>query len=266
MSSDIKPSETPLADAPASLTVANVAHREQRLEAMKELVGHLAHSFNNSLAPLSGYVTLLGEEIKSGSPGEQYLKKFDSSIRRTQSLIESLVQATHPEKNFVPKEIDLARALERAVDTWRKNLPPNRKIVVTLAATSCSLFSDEAQWGKVFQQLLSNADQAMPRGGQLSISLSSRQPTAEEAAAFGLAQTNHWRLVFQDTGCGMAAEVLERACDPLFTTRPSTPATGLGLTLIHNVVRLHGGRLTIQSVPDEGTAVTIFLPGLDTGR
>src|SRR5438105_15216585 len=76
---------------------AAVRERNQRLTAMKALVVHLVHALNNSLAPMAGYITLLGEEVKPKSPGEQYLGKFEVALGKAQGLVESLVQATHPE-------------------------------------------------------------------------------------------------------------------------------------------------------------------------
>jgi signal transduction histidine kinase len=83
---------------------------------------------------------------------------------------------------------------------------------------------------------------------------------SEEAAALGLPEGEVYRLIFEDTGCGMDDEVLHRACEPLFTTRPHGPTAGLGLTMVHSVVQLHGGQIAFESPDQDGTRVQIWLP------
>lgn len=234
--------------------------RDQRLHAMKEMVAHLVHGFNNSLAPLAGYLTLLAEEIKPGSLGDQYIKKFENSLKKTQGLIDALVQATHPEKQFVPKPMDMMALLQRTIDAWLKTLPPDAPIAVNLDISPCMLALDEPLWIKTIQHLLSNAQFALSDGGSLTISLHQQTLSELQTAELGISEPEVCCLTFQETGCGMDEEILDRACEPFFTTRPQLRTSGLGLTLVHSVVQLHGGQITLESTPGNGSTVTIWLP------
>jgi signal transduction histidine kinase len=227
---------------------------------MKELVGNLAHSFNNSLAPLTGYVTLLAEEIKPGSSGAQYLSKFEGSVGKAESMIESLVQATHPERTYLPKRTDLSALLQRTTEAWMKSLPASAQVDVQSHVEPCTLCVDEAQWTQVIRHLLRNAQTALADEGTLRLGLHQTTLTAAQAAELGMTDLTVYELVVTDTGGGMSEEVLERACDPLFTTERQAPMAGLGLTLVHSVVQLHGGQLELTSSEGEGTTVRIWIP------
>jgi signal transduction histidine kinase len=239
---------------------ADLRERDERLQALKSLAGRLAHDFNNSLTPLIGYISLLEEQATLPSSNGQYLARMDRSVRRTQDLIKTIMEATYPERHFLPKTTDLTALLVRTTEPWMKALPATAQVAVETDLVQCSLFLDENQWTNVIQQLLRNAQFAMAGGGSLKLSLRLRTITPDHAAALGITDTGVFEFVFEDTGCGMSGEVLARACDPFFTTRSRTATSGLGLTLVHSVVHLHGGQLAIESVEGAGTRVTIWLP------
>ena len=232
--------------------------RDERLQSLDQLVSHLAHDFNNSLVPLTGYVTLLKEEIKPATVSNEYLGKLEACVHKTEALIEVLLESTHPERRYSPRRIDLAALVRRTADSWRRSVSAAKDISIEIDVTACTLWLDEQFWTKVIEHLLSNAHLALGVGGTIKLSLQRRELTSGEAAGLGFADTNTFELACEDTGMGMSDETLKRAFDPLFTTRPG--ATGLGLTLTHGVVRLHGGQLALESVEDLGTRVTIWLP------
>jgi signal transduction histidine kinase len=227
---------------------------------MKDLVGSLAHSVNNSLAPLAGYIALLADEIRPGVPGQQYVGKLEGALHKSETLLVSILQATHPERQFAPKQCDLTALLHRTTEGWLKSLPPGCDITVIWHVAPCSLWLDELQMTRVIQQLLSNAQFAMGLSGMLEISLQSCELTPAEAECLGVAERLMMELRFADTGMGMSNDVLDQACFPLFSTHPHGVVKGLGLTLAHSVVHLHGGQLVLESEPDAGTVVRVWLP------
>lgn len=237
---------------------AALRDRDERLQALKGLVAHLAHDFNNSLVPLMGYATLLKEDL--GGSGSPYLAKLEGCARRSQDLMESLLLATHPERHFSPRQVDFPDLLQRTIEAWLKALPASAQISLETSLAPCVLWIDEGQWSKVIQHLLRNAQGALAEGGRLEITLRPCTLTASQAADLGMSETQVFELSFEDSGCGMPEDVLKRACDPLFTTRPGSPTAGLGLTLVHSVVRLHGGQMDVESAEDAGTVVRIWLP------
>ncbi len=227
---------------------------------MKSLVGELAHSFNNSLAPLAGYAALLGEELRTGTAGAQYVGKLQASLGKAEDFVEAVLAATHPERHFLPRPIDLASLLQQSIDRWMKSLNPSIPIAVETRFVPCTLCLDETQWMHAIRHLLHNAQLALSARGVLRVVLDEVLLTPTVAAELDLHSLAVYRVTVQDNGCGMAPEVLERACEPLYTTRPESRLAGLGLTLVHSVVQLHGGQMEIESAEEAGTTVTVWLP------
>jgi signal transduction histidine kinase len=254
------------AEAPSVLSgkAAALRQRDARLQAMKALVGELAHSFNNALAPIAGYTALLGEDAQPGTRPEQYLSKLQASLRKTGGLIESILEATHPERHFLPKAVDVSALLRRGTEAWKKALPETARVSVEVSVVPCTLWLDEGQWTRAIGHLLQNAELALNEGGTVNVRLAERELASRAAAELDLAQTRVYELKVEDNGCGMSPEVLEHACDPLYTTRPRKPLAGLGLTLVHSVVQLQGGRLELESADEGGTTVTLWLPAADS--
>jgi signal transduction histidine kinase len=238
---------------------AALAARDERLASMRAMVGKMAHDFNNALAPLTGYVALLGEEIQEGTASREYLARIESSMGRAEKLVTDILQATHPERTFYPKLTDFTALLQGVTEVWRNALPPSAQISVQWDVGPCRVFVDEMLWARAIQELLRNAEGAMTRGGTLVISLRQQLLATEEAAVLGVDSADLILLSFQDNGCGMAPDVLQRACDPLFSTE-SRRAAGLGLTLVHSLARLQGGQMALDSEEELGTQIRIWLP------
>jgi two-component system, cell cycle sensor histidine kinase and response regulator CckA len=240
---------------------ADLRNRDDRLQALKTLVAHFTHDFNNSLMPVAGYISLLADEIQAESAGSMYISRLGNCLHKTEEFIQTVLHATHPERHFLPRETNLTALLQRTVEVWMKALPSSAQITVDVDLARCTMWLDEAQWSKVIQHLLRNAQAALEEeGGRVRLALSEQQVTAEQAAMLGVTGTSLVELTVEDTGCGMSEEVLSRAYDPFFTTRSGSATRGLGLTLVHSVVRLHGGQIDLASIENTGTRVRIWLP------
>lgn len=240
---------------------AELRARDERLQALSQFAAHLAHALNNSLAPMTGYVALLGDELGKTPPSHRYLAKLEDSMRKTEDVIRALVQAAHPERQFVARAADLAALVRQTTERWIGTIPERRKIAVTLdLAAPCELTLDENLWTRAISELLRNAELAMARGGTLRIELRKRALSPVESELLGIKTADCCCLVFEDSGCGMTREIAEKAFDPLFTTRHHASTAGLGLFLVHGVVRLHGGQVALTSSPGQGTTVRIWLP------
>ncbi len=234
--------------------------RDERLRSLKELVAHMVHDFNNCLVPLMGYVSLLSDELKPGAPGAQYLAKLETSVKKGESLIQAIVQATHPERYFFPRKTDLSSLVDQTVDGWMKALPGSSTISVDVQLAPCTLWIDERQWSAALLHLLRNAERALAGEGSLWVTLQSLSLTPAQAHALRLAEANAFLLTIEDTGGGMSEDVLKRAFDPLYSGQNQPAGAGLGLTLVHSIVQLHGGQIAVHSEPGVGTAVQIWLP------
>ncbi|MHB8523533.1 MAG: response regulator [Limisphaerales bacterium] len=234
--------------------------REERLESLKLLAGQLAHDFNNFLVPILGYVSLIKEDLGADSPAQQYATALETSARKTENMLDGVLLATRPQRRFRPKLTDFRALVERELDDWTGALPSNARITVTRKLAPCSLVLDEAQWQDAVRQLLRNARFALATGGNLEVALQPHNLTSELAAELGMASTDGFQLVVRDDGFGMAPEVVRRAFEPFFSTRPKNQGLGLGLTIVHSVVRLHGGQVVLESKEDGGTTVNIQIP------
>lgn len=244
----------------APAVCAAVRIRDERLAALKAFAGRLAHDFRNSLVPQLGYATLVKEQTAEDSPALPFVAKLESSTRRLENYLDAILLAVRPERRFAPKPCDFAALVRRVLKAWKESLPEEASIRITVDMDPCELVADESQWAVAIEHLLKNARFSLATGGSLRIGLRARSLTPEQAAEIGLAATPSFQLVVQDDGFGMAESVLQRACEPFFTTRPKGQAAGLGLTLVHSVARLHGGQVVLESAEDAGTTVTLWLP------
>lgn len=234
--------------------------RDERVEALKTVIGKLAHDFNNFLVPQFGYLTLVAEELPAESAAGQYLKTMEGAARTTEAYIESIMLAVRPQRQYAPKEFDLGRLVEETVADWSAELPRETGVRVQAQVSSAPFFGDERHWRKLAEHLLSNARYALATGGRLELELQPREISSEQMQRLGMETCDLYQLRVQDSGFGMAEGVRERAFDPFFTTRALTRGSGLGLTIVHTVTHFHGGQVELESAEDAGTTVTLWVP------
>lgn len=234
--------------------------RDERLDSLKLLAGQLAHDFNNFIAPILGYASLIKEEVVPNSQAMQYAMALDNSARKSERILENVLLAARPQRRFRPQTIDLSALLEKETQSWLGQLPGSAQIDLQIRLSTCQLTADPTQWQNVFHQLLSNSRFALATGGRLDIALERLSLSAERAEALGLNSVDVCKMAFADHGLGMSPAVLDRAFDPFYSTRSKSLGVGLGLTIVHSVTRLHEGQVLLESQENEGTTVTIYLP------
>jgi CheY-like chemotaxis protein len=223
-------------------------------------MGKLVHDFNNFLVPLLGYVGLLKDDLPQGSNGVTYADAMENAFRKTEAYLDVMLLAVRPYRNFQPKPLDFQSLVKNAVAEWKAALPGNAAIEVEEDISACHLTVDESQWIKVLGQLLGNARFALAMGGKVEIRLEPQTLSSEQMLDLNIADPSVFLLTVRDNGFGMSPNVLRRACEPFFTTRSSSTAIGLGLTLVHSISHLHGGQMIIESAEDTGTAVSVWIP------
>ncbi|MDX1952603.1 MAG: response regulator [Verrucomicrobiota bacterium] len=236
--------------------------RDQRLESLKMTVGRLAHDFNNFLVPLLGYVTLIKEELSQSSPATHYANTMEGAARKSEAHLDTILMAVRPQRRFNPKLIAYDELIHTQLAEFRDKLPANSQVLIESKVEPFSSYGDEQQIILVIQALLKNAHFALATGGMLQVELSRQTLAEEKLAQLNVRDRSVCKIVFKDHGFGMPQSVLQRAFEPFFTTRAVAQAPGLGLTLVHSVVQLHGGQVLLESVEDQGTTVTIYLPEL----
>jgi hypothetical protein len=239
--------------------------RDEKLEALKAVVGKLAHDFNNFLAPQYGYITLLKDEVASGSTQATYVNAMENSALKTEGYISSILVGMRPHRQFAPREFELNGLLQDCLDRWSAASPSDTPVEVMSDLEPAPFLGDEKQWRIAFDQLLSNARYALAMGGKLAATLRRQTLPGREVERLGLATDDIFCLKLSDSGFGMSREVVRRAFEPFFTTRTGIKAPGLGLTIVHGITLFHGGQVELASTEDEGATVTLWLPASRLG-
>ena len=245
-------------DVSARQELERASRQSQKLEALGTLAGGIAHDFNNILLAIVGH-TELAERALGDSPSRE-LAHVQSAADRGRMLVQRILAFSRTrETKRIP--IDLARTVREAANLLRSSLPATIEMRLALAPDTPHVLSDEIELHQVVMNLATNGAHAMPDGGVLSIETSAftADPAWLERHA-GVPGPQLARIVVRDEGVGMAPEVAERAFEPFFTTKPVGRGTGLGLSVVHGIVREHGGVIELESAPGRGTTFTITLP------
>ncbi len=228
-------------------TVTEAVGNAKKMEALGIFAGGIGHDFNNILGIIANRATLSLVERYSDPDQCEHMKQIIRATDRGKELIKQILSFSRPGGNaLVP--LDLGPILEDSESFLRATLPTG--IVVRLEHPSSPVIvrGDATQISQVVMNLATNAAAAMPAGGELSLRL-----TVDEAAGHAL-------LRVKDTGEGMGAELLPRIFEPYFTTHSGGRGTGLGLAVVHGIVKLHAGTICCESWPGIGTCFTVGLP------
>jgi len=237
--------------------------RSQKLEAIGVLAGGIAHDFNNILLGIVGHTEIALREPGLSAQAREDLDRVLKAAGRGRQLVQRiLLFSRSSEVTRVP--LRLERIVREALELLRASLPSTIEIRSELDPATPTVLSDEIQIHQVLMNLATNAAHAMASGGVLGVALQPYQATAEFAASHPGARAGpHARLTVSDSGAGMPPEILERALEPFFTTKAPGQGTGLGLSVIHGIVKNHGGVMEIASEVGRGTTVTLYLPAGD---
>jgi signal transduction histidine kinase len=233
-------------------------HQLQRLESMASLAGGLAHDFNNALSVILGTLGLLERKLPANSDLVDMVNEMKTAADSASTLARRLLRLGRTE----PLEfeiVELQSLVARTVAMMRRQLTDIEINIDVAPELLLRASRDELQ--QVLINLMVNARDAMPNGGTLRIL--AREVTFDrgQAAAHHLpTKGDHVELVVADTGSGMDETTLARAFDPFFTTKPAGKGTGLGLAMIHSIVRRHGGAIIAESTVGRGATFRIWLP------
>jgi PAS domain S-box-containing protein len=244
--------------------------QSQKMDSIGTLAGGIAHDFNNLLTTIIGYTKMSMKDISGQVKGEidvtvvrSDLKEVHNAALRARDLVNHILAfSRHTEKEYVP--IELGSTVRESLKVLRPTFPANIKIRED-PIDSKMILGDPAQIHQVIMNLCTNAAYAMDEaGGELEVSITKIE-VGEDTATLNLDVPSgpYLRLTVRDTGHGMTNKVMVRIFDPYFTTKFNGRGTGLGLSVVHGVVKSHGGTITCKSVPGEGTTFDIYLPELE---
>ncbi|MBL0407371.1 PAS domain-containing protein [Microvirga aerilata] len=237
-------------------------HQSQKMDAMGQLTGGVAHDVNNLLTPIVGGLDLLQRKGLGGGREQRLIAGALASAERVRVLVQRLL-AFARRQPLQPQPVDVGSLIAGMADLIASTSGPQVKVTVDTASDLPAALADPNQLEMAILNLAVNARDAMPNGGQLTIS--ARAGDVERVHSSGLAAGSYIRLSVADTGTGMDAETLKRAVEPFFSTKGIGRGTGLGLSMVHGLAAQLGGTLTINSKPGLGTNVELWLPATEAG-
>nr|WP_314621512.1 PAS domain S-box protein [uncultured Noviherbaspirillum sp.] len=237
----------------------------QKMEAIGQLTGGLAHDFNNMLAGIMGNLELLQVRVTRGSfqNAQRYIDAAMSVTNRAAALTHRLL-AFSRRQTLDPKPTEVNRLVEGMKDLLERTLGPSIILETARNAEASTVVCDPNQLENVLLNLAINSRDAMPQGGRLIIGVyNTKIDQTSHNNHQNIAQGEYVKITVSDTGVGMTPDILQRALDPFFTTKPMGQGTGLGLSMVYGFVTQSKGYLLIDSYPDGGTSVHIFLPSVN---
>jgi signal transduction histidine kinase/ActR/RegA family two-component response regulator len=238
----------------------------QKMEAIGTLAGGIAHDFNNILSAVMGHVEIAQLDLDSQHPVHQHLDQVLKATHRAKDLVRQIL--TFSRKSEVNKKpLRLKGVIQEALKLLRASLPATIDIRTQLNTDQDIILADQTQIHQVIMNLCANSAYAMSEnGGILEISLVPRDLDAKPARQhFGLEAGRYVALRVSDTGLGMTGSVRERIFDPFFTTKDLGQGTGMGLAVVHGIVKSHGGAIAVNSEPGKGTMFEILFPRINGG-
>ncbi|MEZ0335789.1 MAG: PAS domain S-box protein, partial [Gemmatimonadales bacterium] len=234
-----------------------------RLESIGRLAGGIAHDLNNMLAAILGYSDLLAQSLVSLDPRRADLDQIILAARRSAELTRQLLAFARREL-IQPRPLDLNQVVRGAETILRPVLGDNVGLLLRLAPACGVIYADPARVEQILINLVLNARDAMPQGGQVTVetSLASFEAVAPKhrGEADASPTSRYVMLAVSDTGHGMDAATLQRIWEPFFTTKPAGHGTGLGLSMVYGSVKQSGGFVWAESTPGEGTVIQAYWP------
>ena len=235
--------------------------QSQKMEAVGQLTGGLAHDFNNMLTGISGALEMMQVRVQQGRLTEldRYVTAAQGAASRAAALTHRLL-AFSRRQTLDPKPTDVNRLIAGIEDMIRRTAGPGVEVEVVGAGGLWPALVDQNQLENALLNLCINARDAMPEGGRITIETANKWLDARTARERELPPGQYLSLCVTDTGQGMTPEVQARAFDPFFTTKPLGEGTGLGLSMIYGFARQSGGHVRIYSEVGEGTTMCLYLP------
>lgn len=243
----------------------NRLREAQKMEAIGTLAGGIAHDFNNILSAILGYVELSMLKIDRENRVYNYLNQTLNATNRAKDLVRQILSVSRQTEQK-KKPIQVRPIVADVLKLMRASLPSNIEIREKFLSDTGSIMADPGQIHQVLMNLCTNAGQSMhEKGGVLSVELETIRIYANGYEAVpDLSSGSYLRISISDTGHGMSAEVQKRIFDPYFTTKVKGMGTGLGLAVVHGIVKKHGGTVNFYSVPEHGTQFHVYLPIIHT--
>jgi PAS domain S-box-containing protein len=235
----------------------------QKMEAIGTLAGGIAHDFNNILSAIIGYTELSLIDIPKDSALQDNLQQVLKAGGRAKELVRQILAFSRQrESELTPVKVSLI--VNEALKLLRASLPATIKMRHFIKS-NLSVLTDPTNIHQVLINLCTNASFAMQeKGGALEVSLNDVDLDADFTRQHPEVKPGKFtNLTVRDTGCGMTPEVTERIFDPFYTTKKTGEGTGMGLSVVHGIVKSHRGTIIVESTPGKGSVFSVFLPAVE---
>ncbi|WP_311221025.1 MULTISPECIES: ATP-binding protein [unclassified Acidovorax] len=232
-----------------------------KMQAVGTMAGGIAHDFNNILGAILGNVELAKADAGAESPVLESLEEIQKAGRRARDLVRQILTFS---RNEPPKRapVSVPEAVNDTVRLLRVTVPPGVDVQVRIDPDVPDILADPTQVEQALLNLCTNALHALgDQRGTVLLQAVCAQPDARICERLAIPPGDYVCLRVSDNGPGMDAATQQRIFEPFFTTKPVGQGTGLGLAVVHGVMRTHGGAVDVYSVPGEGSSFTLYFPG-----
>jgi signal transduction histidine kinase/CheY-like chemotaxis protein len=236
----------------------------QKMEAIGTLAGGIAHEFNNTLCPITGYAYLTMDYVPEGSVAQKNLHEILKAANRAKDLVQQILTFSR-QSEHERKFIKIQPIIKEALKLLRSSIPTTIKISQNIDGECGAILADPTQIYQVLMNLCTNAYHAMrEKGGVLEVTLLEEEISPDDSESnLDLSPGTYLKLTVSDTGHGMDHAVMEKIFIPYFTTKPFGEGTGMGLAITHGIVKSCGGDIQVYSEPSEGTTFHVYFPRIE---
>ncbi|NJN97512.1 MAG: PAS domain-containing protein [Anaerolineales bacterium] len=248
-------------DITAAKLLEERLRRVEKMEAVGQLAAGMAHHYNNMLTTIIGYTSLALYRLPPNDPLTTHLKPVLATAEQAAALVRQLL-AFARKQLLQPKTVSLNELILKAQSELKQNLPALVELVTYLAPDLSQVQVDPGQFEHLLLSLTTNAGEAMPRGGQLTLTTRNVSLGLVEAELYELPPGDYVLLTVKDTGRGLSDTVKAHLFEPFFTTKPVGQGTGLSLAMALGIAKQHGGHLLAESQPGQGAIFMLYLPCL----
>ena len=236
----------------------------QKMEAVGQLAGGVAHDFNNILTSIMGFGSLLNLQLKGNDKGTHYVSEMMHAADRGAALTQSLLAFSRKQHNN-PQPLDLNAAIRKTENILARTIGEDIKLSIQLTEENTAVQADSNQMAQILINLAANARDAMPKGGALTIRTGRTLIDEAFMKMHGYGTSGEYVVMtVEDSGIGMDAATCARIFEPFFTTKEVGKGTGLGLSMVYGIVKQHNGFIDVYSEPGTGTVFKLYLPALET--
>jgi len=238
--------------------------QSQKMESIGTLAGGIAHDFNNILYSIIGYTELALDDVEGGTPLHDNLQELLVAAHRAGNLVKQILTFSRQVDQKL-KPLKIETVIREALKLIRSSLPSTIEINQNITHTCGLVMADATQIHQVAMNLLTNAFHAMEdQGGRLDVTLKEINLDMDDLKDPAMLPGSYVCLTVADTGSGIDKSVIDRIFEPYFSTKGIDKGTGLGLAMVHGIVKSYGGDIRIYSEPGKGSAFHVYLPVIQT--